>query len=97
MCHQCKGFSERRRINGSWEYLDLEAQLDDLVAAGTFRLIQSYPLKELLEHQQWPSDVITHIFECSNCGQRFQLAVDTYHGSGGIWEMMIAAGSTGIQ
>jgi hypothetical protein len=69
MCNKCKGFSERLKINSSREYLDLVQQLDELVAAGTFRLIRGCPLKELLEHQQWPSDVITHIFECSNCGQ----------------------------
>ena len=98
MCNKCKGFSERLRINSSREYLDLARQSDELVEWGTFRLIRgTCPLKELPEHQQWPSDAITHIFECSSCGQRFQLAVDTYHGSGGTWEMMIAAGSTEIQ
>jgi hypothetical protein len=97
MCNKCKGFSERLSINSSREYLDFVHQLDKLVAAGTFRLIRGCPLKKLLEHQQWPSDVVTHIFECSNCGQRFRLAVDTYHGSGGTWEMMITAGSTEIK
>jgi hypothetical protein len=48
----------------------------------------SCPLTDLLKNQHWPDDVITHIFECSSCGQRFKLAVETYHGSGGAWEML---------
>jgi len=33
----------------------------------------------------WP-DYIEHYFACNSCKSRFRLAVDIYHGSGGIWE-----------
>ncbi len=86
------------RLQSPREYLDLVRQLDELVSTRVFQLIQgTCTLKELLQNKQWPSDVITHIFQCSHCGQRFRLAADVYHGSGGTWEMMIAAGSTEIQ
>jgi len=98
MCNKCKGFAERARFNSPREYLDLVRQLDELISAGTFRLIYgTCTFKEVLESQQWPNDVITHIVACSNCDQRFKLSAETYHGSGATWEMMMTAGSTEIQ
>ena|SRR5712691_3165507 len=98
MCHKCKGFSERLRLGNPREYLDLVRQLDELVKTEVFRLVQGIStLAEILEGQQWPDDVIAHVFECPNCGQRFQLSVDTYHGAGGAWEMMVSEGSSNIQ
>jgi hypothetical protein len=32
----------------------------------------------------WP-DVIESGFRCSQCGQRFRLGAETYHGAGGSW------------
>jgi len=89
MCDKCKGFSERFKIKGAREYLDLVRQLEELVAASTFWIVQgTCPLNEVFKVQKWADDVIIHTFECSHCGQRFKLAVDTYHGAGGTWEMI---------
>lgn len=53
-------------------------------------------LEILLEHKQsglleivdgglaW-SDVIECTLKCASCGQLFNVAVETYHGSGGQW------------
>ena len=41
--------------------------------------------EELSESGPWP-DYVEHYFECTRCGWRFRLAVDTYHGGGGAWE-----------
>jgi hypothetical protein len=98
VCSQCKGFSERFNFKTPREYLHLVQQMDELVTAGTFRLVNgTCTLKELLECRQWPDDVIIHDFQCSNCGQPCKLAADTYHGSGGTWEMPIAPRSIKIQ
>ena len=40
---------------------------------------------DLTESGPWP-DYVEHYFECTHCGCRFRLAVDTYHGAGGAWE-----------
>src|SRR5579859_2040438 len=97
MCNKCEGFSQRLRISNPREYLDLVMQLDALVKTGIFRLIQSTcPLAELLENRQWPSDAVAHVFECSNCGQRFRLVVEAYHGAGGSWEMVLSEGSRSV-
>ena len=34
---------------------------------------------------EWP-DTFNFWFECTNCGERFSLQADTYHGSGGTWQ-----------
>jgi hypothetical protein len=46
------------------------------------------PLEEILTFEKWPADSITHILECTKFNRRYQLAVETYHGSGGAWEVM---------
>jgi hypothetical protein len=33
----------------------------------------------------WP-DVIRAAFRCTQCGERFELSVETYHGAGGRWQ-----------
>jgi hypothetical protein len=88
MCDACKGFAKRIGVKTPREYRDILGQIDALTAAKVFRLVEGVSLKEILEAKQWPDDMIVHIFECTNCGQRFRLAVETYHGSGGTWEMM---------
>ena len=39
---------------------------------------------DLQEDGPWP-DVIMCRFACTNCGAKFKLSVETYHGSGGTW------------
>jgi len=89
MCARCDGFLERRRVNSPYEYRDLVRQILETVEQGTFRLVSgTCPLEEILTCKMWLGDVITHVLECATCSRRFQLAVETYHGSGGAWEVM---------
>ena len=37
----------------------------------------------------WP-DAIESAFRCTQCGQRFRLGVETYHGAGGSWQPLKA-------
>lgn len=84
MCSRCDGFLERRRINSPHEYRDLVRQILEIVQQGTFRLLSgTCPLGEVLTAKAWPSDHIIHVLACTNCSRRFQLSVETYHGSGG--------------
>jgi len=87
MCSHCDGFLERRRVNSPYEYRDLVRQILGSVEQGTFRLVSgTCSLEEILSAKAWPGDVITHVLECTSCSRRFQLSVETYHGSGGAWE-----------
>src|SRR5215467_8722948 len=89
MCARCDGFLERRRVNSSYEYRDLVRQMLDTVEQGTFRLLSgTCSLEEILTSKRWPGDYIVHVLECTTCSRRFKLSVETYHGSGGAWEVM---------
>src|SRR5262249_1404621 len=84
MCSQCHGFCERVKIPDPREYRNLAKQLVELVSSGQFKLLQGTCGLEELFGPTWPSDVISHEFACSDCGQRFHLSIDSYHG-GGDW------------
>ena len=43
------------------------------------------PFTELANGGQWADDVLFN-FKCTHCGQIFELAAETYHGSGGWWK-----------
>ena len=87
MCSRCDGFLERRRVNSPYEYRDLVRQILETVEEGTFRLVSGTCRLEEILSNRWP-DSMTHVFECTTCSRRFQLAVERYHGLGGTWEVM---------
>src|SRR4051812_23168754 len=87
MCSHCDGFLERRVVNSPYEYRDLVRQILGIIEQGTFRLVSGTSrLEEILSCKVWPGDVITQLLECTTCLRRFQLSIETYHGSGGAWE-----------
>jgi len=89
MCARCDGFLERRRVNSPYEYRDLVRQILEIVEQGTFRVVSgTCPLEEILTSKSGPGDYIAHVLECTTCSRRFQLSVETYHGSGGAWEVV---------
>jgi hypothetical protein len=92
MCERCDGFCERFRVNSGDEYRDLIRQLIELVQRNTLKLISgTCALEQLLDSSTWPANIIEHLFECS---RRFHLGVETWHGSGGGWEMVISESSS---
>ena len=85
MCH-CDGFTERQNFPTLREYRDVVRQLIELVVSGRFLLVEaSCPLEEMLS-EPLPGDVVSHDFECADCGRRFHLFADTYHGRAG-WRL----------
>ena len=84
-CIRCEHFSQRLDIDTSSQYQNIVRQLIDFVDQGLFALMQAdCPLQDVLS-TPFPGDVLTHIFQCSNCGETFQLWADTYHG-GANWK-----------
>jgi len=76
-------------VNSPYEYPDLVRQILETVKEGTFRVLSSTcPLEEILAAKRWPSDYVVHVLGCTTCSRRFQLSVETYHGSGGSWEVI---------
>jgi len=86
MCPKCQGFAERVTVRSPHEYYDLVRQIEQVVSDGTLALVAgSCKLAEIRRGTPWPADYIEHTFRCVACEQKFQLAVKTYHGSGGDW------------
>src|ERR1051325_11275010 len=89
MCSRCDGFSKRRRVDSPYEYRDLVRQILQTIEQGTFGLVSGgCPLEHILSDERWPGDYITHVLECTTCSRRFQLAVETFHGSGDAWKVV---------
>jgi len=80
----------RRRVNSPYDYRDLVRQILEIIEQGTFRVASgTCPVEEILAGKPWPGDYIAHVLECTTCSRRFQLSVETYHGSGGAWEVVM--------
>ena len=86
-CERCNWFCERQRIDDPHFYRDVVRQLLDAIKAGVLEMTSgTCPLETLLDAQSpWPDDIVTHEMRCAQCGQRFVMSIDTYHGSGGDW------------
>jgi hypothetical protein len=82
MCQQCSWLGDRRELRTPSQYFKLLAQLKELVREQILDLFSGPPMEDIQEGQPWPADVLSHVFRCTGCGQKFALAVDTYHGAG---------------
>jgi len=87
MCENCKGFNEVIKFNRPDEYLNLIAQIKELINQKVFRLIKgNCELEKINKNSQWPEDFLEHQFGCTKCKQTFELSCETYHGNGGSWK-----------
>ena len=76
-------------MNSPYQYRDLVRQIFETVEQGTFRLLSgTCSLEEVVASNRWPGDYIVHVLECTTCSRRFQLSLETYHGSGGAWQVI---------
>jgi hypothetical protein len=87
MCSRCVRFAEKIRIQTPGQYFDLFQEVKEVLAQETLVLIGgNVDVADISPAEGWPDDYIEHTFQCSECGQRFRLSVETYHGSGGHWQ-----------
>ncbi len=56
--------------------------------AGQVRNCEPGSFRALAETNAW-GDIVDYYFECPVCGSIYRLFADTYHGSGGSWQMVI--------
>ncbi len=85
-CERCQPLNAVRSLRKPTDYRTFIRELIERIDRGELRMVDGVPLAPLLvEGSVWPDDIISHTFECVSCGQRFEMAVDTYHGSGGAW------------
>lgn len=81
MCSKCDRFQERLNFSSLSEYLHIVRELIQVVKEGTLTLTRADCRLEEMFETPMPGDVICHEFQCTNCGRRFTLSADTYHGS----------------
>jgi hypothetical protein len=99
-CAQCAGFRSPIAIGGPGELGSVialvrqavrDGVLEDLGPMAEAAMVAQPSFLELKRGQSLP-DVLQYGFACRNCGQRFVLTVDTYHGAAGF--LLELAGDT---
>jgi len=88
MCNRCDGFSERINIAHLYEYFNIVEQVKEVLNEGTMEIIQgNCDFYSLQKGKSLPDDVLYHMFICTSCNKKFELSDETYHGSGGAWDV----------
>jgi len=82
VCEQCAGLAERFDLRGPEDYRNTAAEVAAMVNRGSLQVVKDHgvTLTEVATSEKWPGDVIVHDLVCTQCGAKFQLFADTYHG-----------------
>lgn len=87
-CPRCAALRQRFAIERPTDLRLAIRVVSDHLADGTLveepETSASRPFSEILENGPW-DDVLRRAFRCANCGQRFLLEAETFHGGGGEW------------
>jgi hypothetical protein len=91
-CHLCHDLCVTYRIRTPKELSNAASIAQANVQDGTLKEVATgKPIFEpvvsfetFATGSAWP-DIVSYCFECTNCGERFALEAETYHGSGGTW------------
>lgn len=90
MCDICNGLCDTVKIEHPYEYYNLVNQIKQFIQNGVIIIIESNcDFFGIEKGKPFPNDVPYHLFECTNCKQKFSLCVETYHGGGGSWSVEI--------
>lgn len=94
VCNDIQGYlTEKSSISD--DFILCIEHLDVLVKKGKFELLDATdayfitcPLSEVKDPKsgKWAADLIAHRLRCTECGQIYDLAADTYHGSWSLTE-----------
>jgi hypothetical protein len=82
MCLECDSFAERRTFETPADYVAFVWRLVTETNNGKMVLVYGdCALEELKDAPPWPiGDGILHEFQCTACGQLFQLSVNVWNG-----------------
>ena len=92
-CRHCAGSRVYMLARGPEDLEALLGMVRSAVAEGAVvcvanaekpALIDQPAFGELDLSRTWP-DVLQYWFECPACAKRFELSIETYHGSGAVW------------
>ena len=92
-CEHCAPFGAALAVQGPGEFESIVERVRQAVADGVLEY-NAFESEQDLAGQPsflsldlagpWP-DVMRYRFECPQCGRRFDLTADAYHGLGGVW------------
>jgi hypothetical protein len=89
MCQICDGLHETVRIEHPYQYYDIVDQIKTMLQEAILVLKEgNCDFSRIVRNKPFPDDVPYHVFKCANCECKFTLCVETYHGSGGSWEVI---------
>lgn len=89
MCQICDDLHETIRIKHPFQYYSIVEQIKTMMQECILVLIHSNCDFSLIERDMpFLDDVQCHIFMCTSCECKFELCVETFHGSGGSWEVI---------
>jgi hypothetical protein len=98
VCEQCDGISTRQRVGRGRLYDDFVRQLIGMVDRKSLKLLSAtLPLEKVMGVQVWNGELLIHVFECTKCGRKFRLSLETDRDDHAHWEVMISAGPYTIQ
>lgn len=86
MCEICEKVKMMDSFPTPQAYFDCLKYIQFLVDSGRFQFeskdCDTDRVKD--ENGHWIADVISHVIQCKNCGQRFTCTAIPYRGSGGF-------------
>jgi hypothetical protein len=88
MCPSCKDLNVEYKVKLPSDLRKAIAVARDNLADGMISDVTTGHgrlFDELTTSGKW-DDVLLYHFQCNTCGQKFELSVETYHGSGGWWK-----------
>jgi hypothetical protein len=98
-CRACATVNQTEDVRSPDQLRVLLAKVRDLLRAGSLAQVAatgSVVVQEIDPDGSWP-DLLQGTFQCAECGMNYELSVETYHGSGGVWKPTPpACGSGGV-
>jgi len=89
VCQICDDLHETIRIEHPYQYYSIVKQIKNMMQEGILVLIQGNCEFSLIKREMpFLDDVLCHVFMCTSCECKFELCVETFHGSGGRWEVI---------
>ena len=93
-CDKCKELNVVKEIRLPNDLENVFKAISDNLKNNTIKEIRNIKLKKNMGFLPFSKidingpwdDIISYYFECTNCGQIFQVSAETYHGRGGEWK-----------
>lgn len=83
-CATCESLMESIKIDSQGRLQEVARSLLPYLRQGTLEQLTGDDSLAEIAQGAW-GDLVASSFRCTTCGNRYELVVETYHGSGGAW------------